>query len=174
MNSSAIRAGVTLIEIVAALLLASLLFAALIGVARNVSNYVSAAEQRFRSDWHNAFIDILQRDLMASESLWAVDGSIFMAGALPVYASSNQVTNRTIAFCCVSYGGEFGSVLVRYDRGLPGHIAAGPVKLKVERLDDDGYPQPLPHAPGPIPKRVRIWIWESLDGQPVLQRDLVI
>lgn len=44
----------------------------------------------------------------------------------------------------------------------------------IERLDNDGLPQPLPPHAGPVPSRIRIWVWNDITGDTVLVRDLVL
>ena len=172
MNSrSRSRRGMTLVELTVAIALAAMLLASLTGVLRGVSEQSKLADSFEGPVWPSEFLNILHRDLMAAEAIWAEQGVVLIKTDAPQYQSVGTGA-RTVGYACVDIGKNL-AVLNRID-GATSVLAMGPRQLVIERLDTSGRPQPLPATPGPVPTQVRVWVWEADEKTPVILRDLVI
>jgi hypothetical protein len=173
LHSVKTRCAMTLIELALALTLAAMLLVALVGVLRSVATQLTVADQHRTERWPTQLVDLLYRDLLVAESISARDGMIWIEGVLPTYEQQVSDKERIVGYGCVSIYKD-SSALVRMDGQTRGYIAIGPRRLVVERIDGDGYPQPLPMDAGPVPRRVRIWVFRDDLDNTVFVRDLLL
>jgi len=171
------RSGLTLIELVLALALSSMLMAAMVGVLRSTSIQAVAVDSMQLERWPVRFVDRLRRDLQSADSLWSTGGEVIIRCEPPSYAAAQPSAikpgNRTVRYRCIEFA-ESGPALLRIDTGRPCVLGLGPRKMVVERVDRLGNPQPLPNAPGPLPPQVRCWVWGDDDSEPILSIDVVL
>lgn len=165
------RAGFTLIELTVALALAALLFAALVGVARVAQQQAQLVERRLQPRWKQATLQLLYRDLLSAQRVWSRPGELSMRGNFIQPLSSGEEAS-TVTYRLQNLG-ERG-LLVRVADDVAECVALDLRRVVVERIDSAGDPQPLPSSPGPVPARVRVWLWTGdLESSPMMQ-DLVI
>lgn len=164
--------GLTLVELVIALFLASLLMVGLLGVLKGVERQRQIVERIPDDLWRGRVQEILERDLLAAEKIgWSVD-RLVLEGTLPTYEPGLASSHRNVEYGIAGLHGAH-PVLYRRDRGELQWIALGPRRILAERIDRAGIPQPLPAQPGPLPQRLRVWIWVDLESPPVLQFDIM-
>lgn len=165
--------ALTLVELVLATALAAMLMAALLGIMTTVSNMAAAVESESDTDWHAQFLELLFRDLIVADTAWVEGRSLMLGGRFESYTDEMKIVH-TVAYGVTSVDSSLSLVSRREDRGALGYFATNAHRVVIERLDSDGFPQPLPSEPGPVPDRVRVWMWGELESFPVLVRDLVI
>jgi hypothetical protein len=166
------RRGVTLIELVAATALASLMMVAMVGVLQAVSQQTSLAQRQRHVRWPSRFEELLRRDLLAAERLHASDGFVWLTGELANYRDPDACEFRSVGYGCIATGDR--AALIRLDGDFRDFVAIGPRRIVLERLDSTGDPQPLPQSPGPVPRHVRIWLWEAPNEEPTYSSDIVL
>lgn len=169
-DSKLLRHGLTLVEMMVAIALSALLLAAMTGVLSGIAKQNRLVERYDRAVWPSRFMELLRRDLIASDQLWTEDGTIWMHTDAPAYQSGSR-SRRRIGYSCTQGA---GSTLERIDDESAAPLALDVSRIALERLDASGLPQPLPPTPGPVPTQVRVWVWQTGQSEPVLLRDLVV
>lgn len=164
--------GLTLVELVVALFLASLLMVGLLGVLKGIERQRQIVEQVPDELWQIRVQELLERDLRAASSVGWSAGRLTLEGTLPSYELGSPSTERSVEYGISDFG-EGDSLLYRRDRGELQWIAIGPRRLVAERIDPLGMPQPLPVRPGPVPQRMHVWLWNELEGPPILHFDVM-
>lgn len=167
------RNALTLVELVLATALAAMLAAALLGVLSTVGKVGSMVDSGSHANWNAQFLELLYRDLIVADTVWAEGRSFMLGGRFDSYTDEMK-TVQIVAYGVTVVDGSFSLVSRREDHGVSGYFSASATRIVIERLDSDGFPQPLPSAPGPVPDRVRVWVWNEVDSPPVFVRDLVI
>lgn len=166
------RHGFTLVELTVSIALAALLLSAMVGVLSGLMKQVAVIDRYDTEAWPPRFIELLRRDLVSADEIWAVRGAVHIRTHPPRYHGSG-VGMRTVIYMCVTEK-PGKSILVREDAGRQAVIAVGPDRISLERLDKLGTPQPLPSIPGPMPTQARLWIWSLGEDDPLFVRDLVL
>ena len=175
------RAGMTLVELMVAIALSAMLLVSLVGVLSGIAKQGKVVDKLDQPVWPARFAKLVRRDLLAAESVWQSNGIVWMRTDAPVYESyrstsrtnSSDVGVRRIGYQCV-VSSDSPAILYRRDQERRCAMAIGPTRIVLERLDDQGTPQPLPSSPGPVPDQVRVWVWNDPAVSPVLVRDLVV
>jgi prepilin-type N-terminal cleavage/methylation domain-containing protein len=166
-----VRRGFTLVELVVALTLASLLLTALTGVLKSLAMQAKRSTESRATDISYAIEAIVWHDLSQARSVALTNGVLWMLipGPPPIssqsydsqYLRSGAGTSKAhiIAYRLVPAEGV-GFSLVRQAyigsqmNGVPifeQTIAWNVEKTAFERIDDNGDPQPLPKQLGPTP-----------------------
>ncbi len=194
------RPAFTLVELVTALALASMLLAAIAGVLVYSHRQLNQVNDLSMRRWEASVIRIVRRDIQLASQISISDGWIWLSGEFPVPGSDTYVdrVGYGIAPWIRATGGETAArlsptsenqnersspppvrketvptVLVRVcgREGQP--IVVGPSRIVMERLDDNGTPQPLSANPIEIAKQLRMWLWVEDSSEPALVTDLV-
>lgn len=170
--------GMTLIELLVAVALSAMLMTALIGVLQGLGKQTRLANQMDQPAWPNEVLKLLRRDLLAADSLWEEGGIIWLLTDSPTYPVPKRTSSNTSASREIGYrSGALGDgrrVLERIESSRAIVLACDVSRIKLERLDSFGNPQPLPNSPGPVPSQIRVWVWDSILDRPVLLKDVVI
>ncbi|MEM6473734.1 MAG: prepilin-type N-terminal cleavage/methylation domain-containing protein [Planctomycetota bacterium] len=165
-----IRRGMTLVELLLAVALSAMLLAALVGLLRGTSNQTKLAKQFDQPVWQTRLPDLIRADLKAADSIWSVDQTVVMRSSPPQY-HGDRTGLRTIAYECVELESGF-CCLLRSDQDSSDVLAVGPTKITIERVDRDGFPQPLPSNPGPVNRQFRAWVFQN--GQTLIDRTITL
>ncbi len=157
-----------------AITLTSLLLMSLMGVLQATTRQSRMVEAREVVVWPGRVRTMFQRDLLSAETVWLEAGAVCLRtdsprygvggheddllGQGPVIGSETPSGVREVRYRCRSNSG--GSLLQRIDGHVTNSLAVGPSRLSVERIDSTGALQPLPPRPGPVPRHVRLTIWQ--------------
>ena len=163
--------GITLIEVMVALALSALMLTALVGVLKGFRIQEQTAESLQTERWPPKFVNLLYRDLLVCDGVFASNKTVWLTGNLPAYADSNQNGRRRIGYRIVETGGG-ETAPVRINGPYRQLIALRASRIVVERVDDQGVAKPLPFARGPVPQRVRVWVWHS--GRAIVEQDITL
>jgi type II secretory pathway pseudopilin PulG len=166
------RSGTTLLEIVLALSLASLLVAALGGVLRSMSRQNQSVGSDRMEDSRHGFNAMLWNDLSQAKTIASPDGGL----VLEVPISSTDADGGT----------QIVSYEIRNSQKLPSRLQRTEVratglnrkeksqtvfwrvdKIKFERIDRDGSSQPIPSSTSPSPLGIRYWLTLVGQDQPI-------
>ncbi len=194
------RPAFTLVELVTALALASMLLAAIAGVLVYSHRQLNQVNDLSMRRWEASVVRIVRRDIQLASQISMSDGWIWLSGEFPVPGSDNYVdrvgygiapwiratgsdsavraspTSEKLSersSSMASRNDTAPTVLVRVcgREGQP--IVVGPSRIVMERLDDNGMPQPLSANSIEIAKQLRMWLWVEGSSEPALVTDLV-
>ncbi|MEO1619006.1 MAG: prepilin-type N-terminal cleavage/methylation domain-containing protein [Planctomycetota bacterium] len=166
-----LRRGMTLFELLLAVALSAMLLAALVGLLQGTSRQVKLASNFETPAWKSNVIKLIKADMQSAESIWQADGRVLMRSSPPPYYETSGV--QIIAFECVRLGDQ-SPALLRIQGKRKDVLALGPTRLKIERLDSDGIPQPLPDQPGPPNRQFRIWVFERDQEQASIETTVTL
>lgn len=162
MNRSPLRYGVTLIELLVTITLAAGLLVAMLGILRAVKQPIRKAQhtEQKTGTWQIGLKKWLTKDLQQATSIHQSNGTVWMQGSFDSACESNSAT-RFVGYTCLSMGST--SALTRIETRGQELFALGMQRIVIERIDDQGTPQPLPPMAGPVPDRLRVWVRGELD-----------
>jgi len=154
-----IRFGLTLIELVVALVLSSLLMAALLRITTDVARETRQLK-RERTDWVAAELleQRLRADLLNARGVQATPRSLVLAGFV-----SPQMIPGNVTYECLSKGKD--SVLVRKVGNQSELCWIGCSGIQYEALDEIDSETPVSSASGglrPLPTVMRIRLLDEL------------
>ena len=153
-----------------AVMLSVMLLGSLIGVLRSMMQQAKQTDSYDGAAWRAECIDLIRRDLMAAESVWVEQDTIFLYSDPPNYQRANESV-RLIGYRTSSLSTS-RTMLERIEADQTRVVAIGPRKIRMERIDHLGSPQPLPPRPGPMPRQMHLWIWGETSDVPLV--DLVV
>jgi prepilin-type N-terminal cleavage/methylation domain-containing protein len=165
------RRGLTLIELLVALAMASLLMAATIGVLRGVSIQVHRANPSTHVGWEFVLAELLRRDLAVAEKACYRDGILWLEGEFEPIGFDTRQEIRRVGYACHALGAV--SLLARSTENSRGDIAVGPSRILVERIDSAGVCQPLSGIPGPAPSHIRVWVRNNGETHDEVMFDVI-
>lgn len=172
MRSGRCQTGLTMVELLVALALAALLMAAMTSLLQSLRLPLQHAERTARPAWPGRLAAQIRQDLLAASGVHAQNETVWITGQLRS-ASRPGASTSFVGYACMPIERE-NWALVRIDKDGFEVFAYGPSRLLVERIDDLGVPQPLPPTIGPVPNRVRLWVFGAGANQPEVVRDIVL
>jgi hypothetical protein len=167
-----IRSALTMVELLVALTLSVTLMAAMTSLLRSLQPALQYAERTSSPAWPGRLASQLRQDLSTASGLHQQGDTIWITGQL-ASLSRQRNTAGAIGYTCISVGPSC-SALVRIDHDGFEIFALGPKRVQIERVDELGIPQPLPPSNGPVPNRIRVWVFGSNLNQPDVLRDIVL
>jgi hypothetical protein len=164
--------GFTLVEVVLALTLSSLLLASLLGVVRILSRELAYSQKLTNDLWKTNLLRLLRRDLMCTSHVRVEsNGWIQFQGEYLDFADGAK--KKSVSYRCVpDWNG--GMVLIRMIDSRAEPVAANVERFAMERIDDLNLPQPLSLEFARVPERLRIWLWSTGDDSPSIVEDFVL
>lgn len=167
------RCGTTLLEIVVALSLASMLLVALSGVLAGLVRQRRQAEVVDSREWIHALDKIFWNDLAQARSVALDEGVLWMV--VPNSQDGIGTGDRAIAYRLnVAGKGQLSLVRAVYRQAIAQSelieyktLAWNVRQASFERIDDSGRDQPFPKTLGPPPRGFRYRIWLSKVTEPI-------
>ncbi len=167
------RQGTTLLEMVVALSLASMLLVALSGVLAGLVRQRRQAEVVDSREWIHSLDKIFWNDLAQARSVALDEGVLWMV--VPNSQAARGNGNEAIAYRLnVAGKGQFSLVRAVYREAIAKSelieqktLAWNVRQVSFERIDDSGRDQPFPKTLGPAPRGFRYRIWMSNFTEPI-------
>jgi prepilin-type N-terminal cleavage/methylation domain-containing protein len=166
--------GITLLEVMVALALGSLLLVALSGVLSGMNRLRNRLAAVRSDEWVYALDRVIWNDLAQARQVGLDQGVLTLLVPNTDQRLGNPaLRDASIPYVPVSYMVETqpnGSrALVR--RSLEQRVLVWDVtQASFERIDDQGVDQPLPQSLGPAPRGFHYRIWLAGDSQPIDRR----
>jgi prepilin-type N-terminal cleavage/methylation domain-containing protein len=167
-----IRLGFTLVEMVVALAIASMLMAAIAGVLVMSHRQLNLVADSSQTRWQSSVSSIMRRDFLQASHIHVDNDWIWLSGEFSNHGSPTAANSVGYGVAPWMIEGQTALVRVCGTEGQP--LVVGPNRLIIERLDDSGTPQPLSAQPTAISKQLRLWVWQADSSSPELIRDLVV
>jgi len=178
------RSGITLLETIVALSLAAMLMVALSGILRNLLRQRDKAERIQSNEWLHRLDRVFWTDLAQAKSVALNQGTLWIKTTSHENASgSSQVS---VAYRLVPQNKNLSSLnrqvfaVSNIDRDTlrpqpirEQTLAWNIQKIRFERLDERGQPQPLPTSPGPAPSAFRYQLWIDSNDTPTIHQIIV-
>jgi type II secretory pathway component PulJ len=160
------HAGLTLLELVVATLLASMALAAIVGVLGLLERQRKLTLPTGSESWRAGVVDLLERDLIGGRQIAFQDGRLTLVGLM--LDDSNQTHSpfeTTIELQPMK--NQNAAWMIRTTRRIGVQNSASTHSLicgqvrrwEVERIDDRGVHQPLSKELSPAPRRLSLRIW---------------
>jgi prepilin-type N-terminal cleavage/methylation domain-containing protein len=171
-NCQKCRPGFTLVELVVALAIASMLLTSIAGVLIISHRQLNVVADNSQNRWHALVTSIMRRDFLLASQVHVENDWVWLSGEF--LNQGNDATANRVGYGIAPWIIEGQTALVRVcgDEGQP--LVIGASRLIVERLDEAGTPQPLSTRPTAISNQLRLWVWQADSQSPVLIRDLMV
>lgn len=167
-----VRVGLTLVELLVAITLAASLMVAITSLLKSLRRPLLYAERSAAPLWPERLASMLRQDLLAASGVHRQGDTVWITGNLSSSLFPDGGTSLVGYGCYPVTSSRWA--LVRIESEGFELVALGPRRLVIERIDDLGIPQPLPPAAGPIPNRLRMWIYGRDPRAPEVIRDIAL